>query len=147
MLGTFDPVARRLPRFGVDIDKGEVWMRRKLPRPRDEARGCPALSLGSKNSPGDLGSRHERRRKPQRLARESERLVWIGDLPLTRLGSQKHGAAAHRDVWLDMAVLPGNGERVERAFEVAGACLQIEQSIDTPGELRIALHRLLCERL
>jgi hypothetical protein len=46
-----------------------------------------------------------------------------------------------------MAVLARDGERVERAFPISGASLQIEQSIDAPGKLRIALHRLLGKRL
>ena len=49
-------------------------------------------------------------------------------------------------VLVDMAVLPGDGERVERAFVVARARLQVEQRVDAPGELRIALDRLLGER-
>ncbi len=35
----------------------------------------------------------------------------------------------------DMAVLPGDGQRVERALVVAGAGLHVEQRVDAPGEL------------
>ena len=62
-----------------------------------------------------------------------------------RLRRQQHGAAAERHVLIDMAVLPGNGERVERALIVAGARLHVEQRVDAPGQARIALHRLLGE--
>ena len=66
-------------------------------------------------------------------------------LQLARLRRQQHGAAAQRHALIDMAVLPGNGQRIERALVIAGARLHVEQRVDAPGEARIALHRLLGE--
>ena len=86
---------------------------------------------------------HQRGRKPQRFACQSERLVGIGGLRFARLGRQQDGAAAERDAGFDMTVVARNGERVQRPFEIAGACLHVEQRIDAPGELRIAPDRLL----
>ncbi len=45
-----------------------------------------------------------------------------------------------------MVVGAGDGERVERALVIAGARLQVEQRIDAPAKLGIALDRLLGER-
>ena len=65
---------------------------------------------------------------------------------LARLRRQQHGAAAQRQVGLDMAIGAGDGERVQRAGEIAGSRLQVEQGIDAPGKSRIALDRLIGER-
>ena len=139
------PLARGLAGLGEGIDQSEVGMRRQLPGARDEPRRLPALALGGEDAPGDLGGRHERGRKPQRLARQGKRLVGVAPFQLARLRRQQHGAAAQRHALIDMAVLPGDGQRIERALVVAGARLHVEQRVDAPGEARIALHRLLGE--
>src|SRR6185369_9051038 len=81
------------------------------------------------------------------LASKGESRVGIGDFPLARLCREKHSTTAHRDIRLDVPVLAGDGERIERALEVAGARLQIEQCIHAPGKLRITTHRLFGESL
>ena len=108
----------------------------KLPGPGDERatpagsrlwrRGCGRRS----RPPAPATAQAARPRSPS-----VERLVGIGGFSLARLGGQQHGAAAERHVGFDMAVGAGDGERVERAFEIAGARLEVEQGIDAPAKL------------
>ncbi len=145
MLDALHPLARRIARLGVGIDQSEVGVRRKLPGPGDDAGGLTALAPRGEDAAGDLGRGHQRRREPQRFARQAKRLVGIGGFRLARLRRQQHGAAAERRVWSDMTVLARDGERIQRALVIARARLHVEQGVDAPGQLRIALDRLLGE--
>ena len=85
-------------------------------------------------------ARRSRRPAPARAQAATPRspalsaLSGLRAFQLARLGGQQHGAAAERHVLVDMAVLPGDGERVERALPIAGARLHVEQRVDAPGE-------------
>ena len=96
---------------------------------------------------GDLGGGHQRRRKPQGLVRQRERLVGIGGFRLARLRRQQHGAAAER------ACRHRHGRCLRAMASVSSAPSQsparacMSNSALTPQpSLRIALHRLLGER-
>ena len=61
-------------------------------------------------------------------------IVFFGGL---RLRGEQHGAAAVGGRALDVAVLAGDADGLQRTGPIVVAALQVEQAIDRPGELRV----------
>ena len=131
-----ETIARAVADARVGVGGREIGMRRAAPRPLQDLGGARRVPARGQQAAGDGGGGNEVGCEAMRFERQVQCALGIALLGGLRLRGEQHGAAAIGSWALDVAVLAGDGDGLQRAGPIAVAALQVEQGIDRPGKLR-----------